>query len=646
MSLRFLLLVALAFVGTERTFARPDFVVEASGAEGRLVCGFPKRLAKPLEAKGFRFGDVVCDIRVDETEIRVRSNAAFALMTEEYAYRVKSGENVFKRCRAGYPKSAYDSYEHPQKVVDILPGECWYGGEMKAGSRQPFSAETEREVRDLRYNHGSGIGGNAAAPLLLSSKGRYLWCERPIWYRIERGRIFIGSAPAIANTVLGCRNDSDEIVLGTAGSTLREAFLHCSRRYFPPKGHPDLAWFRNPIVNTWASLTYFPTAKGCLELARGFKDMGMSPGVFMVDHGWHEFSFGSWDFHRGRFPDPKGFVDEIKSLGYSDVILWFDCHVTTDSLVFRELRKKKFLQRRADGFFMPSHWWAGDATVVDCMNPGGYGWARAQLKRLIADYGVDGFFFDAGDPGNYFDCYKADDPGCQPVYWIDGAVPADCSWAYQHLGTEVPLQQHRSLWKHGGYPLKLTECDKPPTFKALHECVADGLVAGLLGYPFVDFDMVGGGLVGGMKDSRVIVNQEQFVRSMQVQCLSPMVQLSIPPWKALDGKYLAAFKAVLGIRRKWTPYIVETARKSGEAGEPMMRSMEYSFPGNGYGKVMDQFMMGDRLLVAPQMDEGAVERAVEIPPGTWRADDGTEYVGPCRITVRTPLGRLPHFEKK
>ena len=65
--------------------------------------------------------------------------------------------------------------------------------------------------------------------------------------------------------------------------------------------------------------------------------------------------------------------------------------------------------------------------------------------------------------------------------------------------------------------------------------------------------------------------------------------------------------------------------------------------GRGYAEVLDEFMMGGDLLVAPVMEEGAVARKVVLPPGKWLADDGKTYIGPACITVDAPLGRLPHF---
>ena len=78
----------------------------------------------------------------------------------------------------------------------------------------------------------------------------------------------------------------------------------------------------------------------------------------------------------------------------------------------------------------------------------------------------------------------------------------------------------------------------------------------------------------------------------------------------------------------------------------MLRTLEYEFPNCGYADIRDQFMMGDFLMVAPQVCKGASSRAVVIPPGKWLADDGSLVEGPSRIVVRTPLSRLPYFTRQ
>jgi len=58
-------------------------------------------------------------------------------------------------------------------------------------------------------------------------------------------------------------------------------------------------------------------------------------------------------------------------------------------------------------------------------------------------------------------------------------------------------------------------------------------------------------------------------------------------------------------------------------------------------------MLGDDILVAPVVFEGAEERDVYLPAGTWEAPDGTAYQGPTWLrNYPAPLNVLPYFFKK
>ena len=133
------------------------------------------------------------------------------------------------------------------------------------------------------------------------------------------------------------------------------------------------------------------------------------------------------------------------------------------------------------------------------------------------------------------------------------------------------------------------------------------------------------------------------MRSAQIHALCPMMQFSASPWRVLDAEKQQIVRDTVALRQKFAPMFVELAKKAATDGEPILRGLEYNYPNQGYASVIDEFMMGTDLLVAPQMEKDATTRDVVIPPGTWKADDGTTVVGPKTITVKTPLARLPHF---
>ena len=60
--------------------------------------------------------------------------------------------------------------------------------------------------------------------------------------------------------------------------------------------------------------------------------------------------------------------------------------------------------------------------------------------------------------------------------------------------------------------------------------------------------------------------------------------------------------------------ILALARGSARTGEPIVRSLEYAFPHQGYERVNDEFLLGDRMLVAPVVEKDARHRMVNLPP--------------------------------
>jgi hypothetical protein len=69
--------------------------------------------------------------------------------------------------------------------------------------------------------------------------------------------------------------------------------------------------------------------------------------------------------------------------------------------------------------------------------------------------------------------------------------------------------------------------------------------------------------------------------------------------------------------------------------------MHYDTPPDA---VQDQFLLGDRVLVAPVLEKGAVRREVWLPPGTWTHWlTGHEYEGGRSVVVDAPLAVTPMF---
>lgn len=61
----------------------------------------------------------------------------------------------------------------------------------------------------------------------------------------------------------------------------------------------------------------------------------------------------------------------------------------------------------------------------------------------------------------------------------------------------------------------------------------------------------------------------------------------------------------------------------------------------------DQYLLGETIIVAPVITQGAVSRRVYLPAGKWKdGNSATVYEGPTEFTYPAPLEILPYFIKQ
>ena len=132
--------------------------------------------------------------------------------------------------------------------------------------------------------------------------------------------------------------------------------------------------------------------------------------------------------------------------------------------------------------------------------------------------------------------------------------------------------------------------------------------------------------------------------SCQIHSMMPMMQFSVAPWRILSKENLAICIKYAKWHEQLGDYIIAEAKKSAQTGEPIVRSMEYAFPHQGFANCKDQYMLGNKYLVAPVMTESDV-RTVKLPKGTWQDEQGKKYKGGKAYTLKVPLERLPYFVK-
>ena len=511
-------------------------------------------------------------------------------------------------------------------TIPLLPGERWWGGGGGDGQHQPYGGCDSARI-DLRTH------GNSSSPLLVSSAGRYVWSEMPFGYEFRGGSLIVDS-------------DYEAVAPVQAGGTLREAYLAAAKAHMRfGGGTPPDIFFSLPQWNNWIELFMGGMVqKAADDYTAELAASGFPCGIYMMDGGWLSHQ-GSYEFYERDYPDPKGLFDRINAQGWTPLI-WTAHFVSPDSREYKRLRYHEklngldYLAYRAKPGSTEAaavRWWSGISAIYDFTKPEAADFYVKTLRDFAAKYGIAGFKFDAGDPQMFVEDCRVHD---------GSALPVDYTRLYAELAArEFPFHEIRVSWKCGGLPLvmRLNDLAHDWTGNRGQDWAIPQIVAtGLVGSPYSVADMVGGGLevsyVGRKVDETIVL------RSAAMQSLMPMMQFSLAPWRHLSAEGVAICRQFADLHIAFAPYILDAARHAAATGEPIVRAMEYAFPHQGFNRPMQQFMLGDRWLVAPVITpDGA--KTVELPAGRWLDDLGAEHLGPAVIRLdHVPLSRLPRYE--
>lgn len=100
------------------------------------------------------------------------------------------------------------------------------------------------------------------------------------------------------------------------------------------------------------------------------------------------------------------------------------------------------------------------------------------------------------------------------------------------------------------------------------------------------------------------------------------------------------------MREEMRGYTRRLMQEAHEKGTPVMRTMFYEFPQDAAcWETEDEYMYGDKLLIAPVLEAGAAVRKVYLPKGgMWKeCESGKEYSGGKEIEVPVSLESIPVF---
>lgn len=499
--------------------------------------------------------------------------------------------------------------------ISINPDEGFWGGCVDDGVKMPLTDKS-----DYAYDCAADTVGNPYTGLLVSNKGRYAYFRGASSITVHGGMLTVSSY--------------EDIVYKDGFDDFRSAYLDAAKEFFDkdelsvPK-----ELLLKPQFCTWTECGVNVTADKTINYANSISRAGYSHGVIIIDDGWMN-DYGDWTFNSEKFPDPAKTIKTLHEAGFK-VMLWVVPFVNKTAKDYNLLLKNNALIRDESGNAALKTWWNGRSALLDMTSEFAVNWLKKELNALLA-LGADGFKFDAG--GVRF--YSENDVN-EANTDVVGESRAYADFAYSYHYTEL-----KECVNFGGGHAVTRLRDKRRNFdltEGLGALVPNMIQSGICGYFYCCADMIGGGQISDFISGKdKTFDYETISRFCECSALMPCMQFSHAYWN-MDENVKELFAKYVALHDEVSEYIKELISAAEKHREPILRSLEYVFPHQGFYAEKTAFMLGNRYLVAPVTEQGKTQKTVTLPKGKWLYLGKTGYTGGKTVTVPAPVGTLPYF---
>ena len=323
-----------------------------------------------------------------------------------------------------------------------------------------------------------------------------------------------------------------------------------------------------------------------------------------------------------KFPDPKAVNEKFHAAGMRLVANLKPC-LLDDHPAYEELAKAKaFISHSNNEQPVVEPYWDGQGAHLDFTRPQAVAWWQSHLKSQIIDFGIEVGWNDNNEyaiaaEDAYTDAGGARIPihRSRPLHALlmtratfEAQLAADtrsgdASSAFTVTRAGPPgIQRYAQTWSG----------DNTTSWQTLKWNIRTGLQMSLSGMFNIGHDV--GGFYGPVPDA------ELFLRWVQACSLNPRMVMN--SWKAgnvsnvpwMHAEVTDAVREAIALRYKLMPYLWQCFERASSDHAPIIRPTFYNFPNDLQClSDCDEFMLGEALLVAPVVEQGATSRRLYLP---------------------------------
>lgn len=414
---------------------------------------------------------------------------------------------------------------------------------------------------------------------------------------------------------------------------------------------------RAPLPQMWTlgyqqSRWSYASAQEVLDLAKSFRKYEIPCDAIHLDIDYMErFKVFTTDVE--RFPDIRQLSVELGRMGIKLVtIIDPGTKVEKGYDVYEEGIEKGYFAKTADGAVYENVVWPGDSVYPDFTSEKVRKWWGNLTERLTSQ-GIRGIWNDMNEPASFRGPLPED-----VVFEGDKKkrLHKEVHNVYGHLMAQATYE---GLKKHDGRrPYVITRAcysgtqkystawtgDNQSLWAHLEMSIPQLLNLGMSGMPMVGTD------IGGFGSN---TTSELLSRWVEASCFAPLFRNHSAkytkrqePWQ-FGRETLDINRKYIALRYKFLPYLYDLCYEESKTGLPILRPlvMHYQQDKN-VRECNDEYMVGDKMLVAPVLQQGARARMIYLPKDVW-VDywTGERIEGGRYILKDAPLDVCPIYIK-
>lgn len=352
------------------------------------------------------------------------------------------------------------------------------------------------------------------------------------------------------------------------------------------------------------------------------------------------------------YPNLGGLIEHVHERGIK-FMSYFNTFVVQGVDVHAEMREAGYLVKARSG--EPYSFQAPDfetSHLADLFNPAARAFVQRELEAAL-DLGTDGWMADFAEwyPADPATVAQTDPPAeaahhLYPVEWARvnreaaRAKGKDADTVFFHRSGYTGAQQDIKVVWAGDQRTSFQADDGFPT-----------VVPILLGLSVVGFPVVTHDVGGYLSLGNPPCTKELWFRWASLGALAPVMRTHHgrainDNWRwNRDAETIEHARRWAGLHTRLFPLWRGLAEQAAQTGAPILRPVVFEFPDDRrQDQVMDTYLVGDALLVAPVVTASVSTRRVLLPEGRWlHLDEGKVYAGPDELEVPAPITELPVF---